>query len=452
MPQSRTVNRRGYPQLVLAQLPLLHAVVNWNGREYFDRSRTSIQTPAYKPSRDTILKPNILMPRQTHTTIRRAVRKSGRVRYSRAKRRAAKPARRVAQAGTVRPALARHRENPVIEPNPDVSWESKATFNPAALFDAGKVHLLYRAIGDSDVSVLGHASSEDGRRFERSKAPAYQPREAFEGVNPGECRRTGRLPYFSGGGGRGGCEDPRLAQIGDRVYLIFTAFNGWDSIRIALTSIGVDDFRSQRWNWAKPVLISPPGEIHKNWVLFPEKIGGKYAILHSISPEILVEYFENLDDFDGEKHIASCPGNRVAPAGCRDLWLRGAGPTPIKTKNGWLLLCQVMDTRDPNRYKLGAMILDADDPTKVLYRSKTPILEPDEVYENEGWKAGVIYSCGAVVKDGELIVYYGGADRVVCAASAPLEQFLSELVGEGVPELKKLRISSKKSREPSATK
>ena len=168
------------------------------------------------------------------------------------------------------------------------TWESKATFNPAALFDAGKVHLLYRAIGDSDVSVLGHASSEDGRRFERSKAPAYQPREAFEGVNPGECRRTGRLPYFSGGGGRGGCEDPRLAQIGDRVYLIFTAFNGWDSIRIALTSIGVDDFRSQRWNWAKPVLISPPGEIHKNWVLFPEKIGGKYAILHSISPEILV--------------------------------------------------------------------------------------------------------------------------------------------------------------------
>ena len=88
----------------------------------------------------------------------------------------------------------------------------------------------------------------------------------------------------------------------------------------------------------------------------------------------------------------------------------------------------------------------------MLYRSKTPILEPDEVYENEGWKAGVIYSCGAVVKDGELIVYYGGADRVVCAASAPLEQFLSELVGEGVRKLKKLRISSKKSREPSATK
>jgi predicted GH43/DUF377 family glycosyl hydrolase len=355
------------------------------------------------------------------------------------------------QIKAVRPALVRHAGNPVIEPSPVNSWESKATFNPAALSEVGKVHLLYRAIGDNDVSVLGYASSADGRRFERSERPAYEPREPFEGAGPNVHSSATHLVYLSGGGGRGGCEDPRLVQIGDRVYMIFTAFNGWNSIRIALTSISLEDFLNQEWNWKKPVLISPPGEIHKNWVIFPEKIRGKYAILHSISPKILVDYFDSLDDFDGGKHIASCPGNRMPPVGCRDLWLRGAGPTPIKTKYGWLLLCQLMDTRDPNRYKLGAMILDADDPTKVLYRSKKPILEPDEAYENQGWKAGVIYSCGAVVKDGELVVYYGGADRVVCAASAPLDRFLSELIGKGAPKIKLVGVASGPSREQSPT-
>ena len=81
------------------------------------------------------------------------------------------------------------------------------------------------------------------------------------------------------------------------------------------------------------------------------------------------------------------------------------------------------------------MILDADDPTKVLYRSQVPILEPNFDYENNGWKSGVVYSCGAVVKDGELYVYYGGGDSVVCVAMANLEIFLNELKTYGVPKL-----------------
>ena len=70
---------------------------------------------------------------------------------------------------------------------------------------------------------------------------------------------------------------------------MYTAFDGWGSVRIALTSIGLTDFLKKDWQWKKPTLISPPGEIHKNWVLFPEKINGKFAILHSISPDILID-------------------------------------------------------------------------------------------------------------------------------------------------------------------
>src|SRR5690606_21266786 len=105
----------------------------------------------------------------------------------------------------------------------------------------------------------------------------------------------------------------------------------------------------------------------------------------------------------------------------------GAGPPPIKTKDGWLLIYHAVDDRDDRQYKIGAMLLDLEDPTKVLYRSNMPILHPTEWYENEGFKAGVAYPCGAVVVDDHLYVYYGGADSYVCVAARNLEEFLEEL-------------------------
>lgn len=87
-----------------------------------------------------------------------------------------------------------------------------------------------------------------------------------------------------------------------------------------------------------------------------------------------------------------------------------------------------MDREDPNKYKVGAMLLDHDDPTKILYRSNTPLLEPDAHYENDGFKAGVVYTCGAVIIDEKLFVYYGGADTVICAASVNLNELLEHLM------------------------
>ena len=88
------------------------------------------------------------------------------------------------------------------------------------------------------------------------------------------------------------------------------------------------------------------------------------------------------------------------------------------------------------------MILDERDPTKVLYNSSQPILEPDEWYENEGYKSGVVYSCGAVVKNGQLFVYYGGADKVSCVATANLDLFLKELMRHRVAKLQSKRIAT----------
>jgi predicted GH43/DUF377 family glycosyl hydrolase len=332
--------------------------------------------------------------------------------------------------------LERHESNPIIEPREGNYWEMKATFNPGAIYADHRVHLLYRAIGGDDVSVLGYASSDDGVSFnERPNEPAYMPSSTKITV-PKEEQKPLEPAYFSGGGWNGGCEDPRLTLIGDRVYLTYTAFDGWGSIRIALSSIALQDFLNKQWKWKKPAMISPAGEIHKNWVLFPEKIHGKFAILHSISPKILVDYFDNLDDFDEEEAVIKSKYDRISNTGAWDSWIRGAGPPPLKTKDGWLLLYHAMDLRDPNRYKLGAMLLDLDDPTRILYRSRTPILEPDFDYENHGFKAGVVYSCGAVINGGELYVYYGGADSVTCVAMANVDKFLSELKTYGAPKLK----------------
>src|SRR3989344_6874980 len=164
--------------------------------------------------------------------------------------------------------LKKSKHNPIIAPAESVSWESKATFNPTALYHDDKVHSIYRAIGDNDISVLGYGRSSDGHSVDRgSKEIAYySSRPAIKkGLAP-------EIIYSSGGGWGGGSEDPRLTLFGDQVYMIYTSFDGWGSVRMALTSISLNDFIERRWNWGEPVFISPPDEIHKNWVLFPEKI------------------------------------------------------------------------------------------------------------------------------------------------------------------------------------
>ncbi len=341
--------------------------------------------------------------------------------------------------------LERFQENPIISPKGNSSWESKATFNPAALFSDGKIHLLYRAIGDDDVSVLGYAVSSNGFDVdEKLPYPAYSQNATLEDI---EKTFSTPLCYGSGGGWSGGCEDPRLALIDNDVFLTYTAFDGWGSIRMALSSISLKDFCKRNWKWKRPVFISPPGEVHKNWVLFPEKINGKYAVLHSISPYVLIDYVDNLKEFDGTKFIRSYYHGRSGRKEEWDNWVRGAGPTPIKTKYGWLVLYHAMDDGDPNRYKLGAMLLDLNDTTKILFRSKSPFLEPDETYENDGLKAGVVYCCGAVVSGEQLFIYYGGADTVTCAASINLEKFLRELMTIGTSSVQKKTDSKTKGKK-----
>lgn len=333
---------------------------------------------------------------------------------------------------TVKSIIKKSECNPIIKPKPEHNWESCGTFNATVIDINNKVYILYRAVGDSGSSVIGYATSKDGINIdERLPYPVYIPTGDFE-VRVNE---TGEpvFNYTSGGTSScwGGCEDPRIVRIDDIIYMIYTAFNGIHPPCVALTSISVSDFLQKNWKmWKKPILVSPKNQMNKNWVLFPEKINGKYAILHSITPKIQIEYVDSLD-FKRNPNIKST----YVPVKNKGVWdsvIRGVGPTPIKIKEGWLVFYHAISEKEPSKYKIGAMILDKKDPTKILYKSTFPIIEPDRIYENEGYKAGIVYTCGAIIKDGNIILYYGGADTVVCVASCDLRNFIEQIKSNNV--------------------
>ncbi|MDQ5893536.1 MAG: beta,2-mannobiose phosphorylase / 1,2-beta-oligomannan phosphorylase [Patescibacteria group bacterium] len=322
----------------------------------------------------------------------------------------------------------KHKKNPILSPHSAHHWESQGSLNPATIMDdKGHVHLLYRAIGSDGVSRIGYNFSKDGIHFDdRQSDPIFAMRNPRRKIKE-PAKKYDPVMYPSGGSW-GGCEDPRAVRIDGRVYVTFNAFDGWDFLRIAVISMAEKDFFKRNWKWSSPILISPEKEVHKNWVLFPEKIGGKFAILHSISPKIQIDYVKKIEDLDeGPQTIKSNFKQDATRAPSWDSWVRGVGPPPIRTKYGWLVLYHAMDHGDPNKYKLGAMLLDLKNPEKVIARSNQPLISPDKWYEND-WKPGVVYACGALVRDGVLFVYYGGGDKHVCVATASIDEFLTDLI------------------------
>jgi predicted GH43/DUF377 family glycosyl hydrolase len=320
--------------------------------------------------------------------------------------------------------LTRYRENPIISPREGSWWESHQTFNPGAVLLEDKVHILYRAIGDDGISRFGYAVSREGFKIEeRLEYPVYQHSVTSPEFN---------IYSYSSGGSFGGSEDPRIVRVDNEevLYMTYTACD--EGLRVGLTSIKVKDFLARKWEWSPPRLISPPGEIHKNWVIFPEKIKGKYAILHSLTPQISISYLDSLD-FKPGSYLTSYHngGNGIGREKYWDSVIRGAGPPPIKTKLGWLLFYHAIDLCEPYKYKIGALLVNLEDPRSVIRCSVAPILEPATVYEHSGFKPGVVYLSGAVVKDGELLLYYGASDSYVCVASCGLEEFLVTLIEGG---------------------
>lgn len=309
--------------------------------------------------------------------------------------------------------FTRFEGNPIIVPVPEISWKALYTYNPAAIYEGGRVHILYRAQGKDGTSVIGYAESKDGLSIDLDlDEPIYVPREKFEMKDH---------PI-----GNSGCEDPRITKIGDRFYMTYTAYDGKNPPRVAMTSIDVSDFLAKKWNWSKAHLITPPGVDDKDACIVKHPSKDSFVAFHRIGDVIWLDFLRDLE-FPDKKFLT---GGVIAQARA-DKWdnvkIGIAGP-PIETDEGWLLLYHAVC--DPGfSYKVGAMLLDNTDPRIVLARSEKPLFEPVESYEKEGQVPNVVFPCGNVVIDGVVYIYYGGADSVVGVATMPLKNLLKTLVG-----------------------
>ena len=307
--------------------------------------------------------------------------------------------------------VTRFKKNPIIAPIRDHPWESKATFNPTAIKLDGKIHIVYRAMSEDNTSTLGYAVSNDGLNInERLSEPIYRPRATFEGKG---------VPN-----GNSGCEDPRIIKIGSTLYMTYTAYNGVEVPRVGLSCISVKDFLNRKWNWSEPVLVTPAGIDDKDACIFPEKVNGKFMIIHRIESQICVDFTSSIKAAPGE----ITKGIRfMAPRyGMWDSKKVGLAGVPIKTKAGWILFYHGVS--EDCHYCLGAALLDLKNPLVILSRTSDPIMEPKERYEREGQVPNVVFPCGHVCVGDTIYHYYGGSDSVIGVATMKLSELMAALL------------------------
>ncbi len=226
--------------------------------------------------------------------------------------------------GEIKQHVERYKDNPILRAIPEHDWEGKYVLNPAAIELKGDVYILYRAVGPDNTSVVGYARSRDGFTIdERLPEPIYVPRAEFEMKHGGPTDNSG-------------CEDARVVQIGDRLHITYTAYDSVTAPQVATSSIAVKDFLAHKWDrWSMPELISPEGIDDKDAAIIPEKIDGKYLVLHRIAGHVCADFVPDLD-FSRHKLIRCIQmfGPRPGMWDSRKVGI--AGP-PVKTDQGWVL-------------------------------------------------------------------------------------------------------------------
>jgi beta-1,2-mannobiose phosphorylase / 1,2-beta-oligomannan phosphorylase len=284
--------------------------------------------------------------------------------------------------------LRRISDNPILAPVAEHEWEREAVFNCGAVHYDGLFHMVYRAsdrpFGDFTkkfVTRFGYAVSRDGVNFMR------QPNPVFEDDDPWA---------------EWGVEDPRIVRLDNRFYVTYSTWDGKaEHVRARLAT--TEDFMV----WQRHGLLLD--ETNKNAALFPEKTGGRYALLHRREPDIWVCFSADLKKWAEHRRIM-----RPRPGKWDGVKIGIAGP-PVRHPEGWLLVYHGVDERKV--YRLGAALLDAENPTKVLGRQDEPILEPELDWETKGQVPNVVFSCATVDGGDSYYVYYGAADTVIGVAA-----------------------------------
>ena len=333
--------------------------------------------------------------------------------------------------------IKKYENNPILSPNPNNSWEDRCVLNPAVVYDeeSKKFVMVYRAGGDEvrHVIRMGLATSDDGIHFTRdSDKPVFESSQVEAD---------------------GGCvEDPRIVKLGDAYYMTYAArcyapgrywldLENLSPMYLDETDVIADelpyfakknitvsylamtkDFK----NYKRFGRITEATVDDRDVLLFPEKVNGKYVLVSRPKfktdkvkmPSVWISFGDDLLEYDKPELLIT-----------GEQWWEtariGAGTPPIKTDKGWFMLYHGVD--DKGIYRVGAILMDLNDPRKVIARTKDFLMQPELPYETEGLYDGCVFPTGNVVKDGVLYIYYGCADKHVSLATANFDELVEYL-------------------------
>ena len=294
--------------------------------------------------------------------------------------------------------LKRYEKNPIMQPSGN-KWENLNVSNAAAAVYDGKVYLLYRAEGeekrspeiDWPVTRLGLAVSENGYDISlRNDLPVFD-----RDLNDPWCEF--------------GCEDPRISKIGDTYYIVYVSMSrfGYTGDRLAYAT--TKDFKT----FEKHGLLMKQLEQRTSGFL-PGKIDDKFVLFHRPMPNMWMSLSRDLKTWENMTCVLETKD---------DTWYEnklGIGAPPLETKYGWLLFWH--GKRNNAEYGLGVMLLDKNDPSKIIKMQEEPVLTCEMDYEKEGFVKNVVYTNGAVRFGDKYFVYYGCCDRCLAVATVDVDE------------------------------
>jgi predicted GH43/DUF377 family glycosyl hydrolase len=325
----------------------------------------------------------------------------------------------------------------LLEPTSN-EWESLAVLNSTAIKEKDLIHLFYRAVKSPNYSTLGYAVMKNGK-LQRFSRPLLMPEFEYEIE---------------------GIEDPRIVKIKDKFYLLYTAWDGRNA-RIALA------VSKDMKNWQKKGIISPSIALReairitkskrykklwseelrkrdndldlfvfdKDAILFPEKINGKFVLLHRLASDIQIVFFDSFDQLQTKEFWYNYIENiddfvLMKPKFDWEKSKIGAGATPIKTRQGWLLLYHGVNLKNGRQYNAGAALLGLKNPEKVIARLSKPLFKPEFNWEKQGVVDNVVFPEGAVQEKDNLNIFYGCADSRIGLAKFNFRNLMDNLAVE----------------------
>lgn len=293
----------------------------------------------------------------------------------------------------------RYENNPIIKPDQTKDYEKKYTYNPCAIVYQNKIYLIYRAEGESDVSTLCLAVSNDGYNFKK-----YKNNPTIVPTIPEE---------------KGGCEDPRITKIDGNFYLTYTSYNGMRPVTSFTinTSLAIS---KDLINWKKQGIIVKG---IKATTIYPNKISGKYFMF--IGGEN-IKVGESTDLVNWK--IDGKPILDIRKYKFDDRYIE-VGPPPFLYKDKIVLFFNTADKQGVFHPSLALM--DKNNPRKVIYRANKPLLTPKEEYELKGKVNNVIFGSGLIELKGTYFYYYGAADKYVAVATVSkdkMEKYITGLI------------------------